>query len=455
MKNALSTASEQQSQSIDRLIELLKIPSISTDFSYKPDCIKAADLLVGDLSSIGFNAKRIDCEGMPFVLASKIEDPSKPTLLLYGHYDVQPVDPIEEWDSDPFDPQLINKNGEDIIQARGAADDKGQLMTFIEACRYILEADGKLPVNLKILLEGEEESGSPSLEAFLEDYKEQLKSDIVFVCDTNMWNANTPAIITQLRGLVSMEITVKAANRDLHSGYYGGAARNPIHVLADIISSLHDENGTVTVKGFYDDVIFPSDEQLKQWRDLNLTEDDFLGPIGLKHAAGEEKYSLIEQIWSRPTCEINGISGGYSGEGFKTVIPSLAKVKLSCRLVPGQNPEKIAKAIKEHISAMIAEDCDVEFTDFGNGPGIAIDTNSPFMAGAVTGLEQEWGVPPVLAGCGGSIPIIGDFKTHLGLDSLLIGFGLDDDSIHSPNEKYNLSSYLRGIRSWIQIFYAI
>ena len=456
LQQALQIADEDKQASLERLLTLLRIPSISTDIAYKPECIKTADLLVQMLDEIGFKAERIDSQGMPFVFAERIEGENLPTILLYGHYDVQPVDPLEEWVSDPFSPELLqNDKGETIIRARGAADDKGQLMTFVEATRHIIKSDGKLPVNIRILIEGEEESGSDSLEDFLQDYGHKLKADVAFVCDTNMWNASTPAIITQLRGLVSMEIVIEAADRDLHSGYYGGAARNPLHVMGDIIAALHDENGRVQVEGFYDDVQEPSQEQLAQWNALNMTAEAFLNPIGLNDAAGEHDRSLLEQIWSRPTCDINGVSGGYAGEGFKTVIAGKAKMKLSCRLVPQQDHIKIAQAVKDFVSHYIPKDCKVSFKHFGDSSGIAMDVNSPHLQSVMGALKEEWGQETVLAGCGGSIPIVGDFKHHLGLDSLLVGFGLDDDCIHSPNEKYNLSSFEKGIRSWIRIFYAL
>ncbi len=456
MLQILKEAENNQSAALDRLFELLKLKSISTDPCYHEACVATADFLVDDLKVIGFEAERIDSEGKPFIFAEWIIDQKKPTVLFYGHYDVQPVDPIELWESDPFSPYIKqnDKNG-DIIIARGAADDKGQLMTFIEACRSIVAVTGELPINVKIILEGEEESGSPSLPAFLHEYGHKLTADIALVCDTNMWDAQTPALITMLRGMVTMEIKVTAADRDLHSGYYGGAARNPLHILTKALSGLHDENGHVLVEGFYDGVEEIEPSQLEQWKALNLTAEKFLNPIGLNSPAGEKNRLILEQIWSRPTCEINGLIGGYTGEGFKTVIPSQATAKLSCRLVPNQDPDKVISAIKAHFKSYLPQDCSIEFILFGANKAIAQRVDTPFIKAASDALKQEWGKDPVVAGCGGSIPIVGDFKEKLGLDSLLIGFGLEDDCIHSPNEKYNLSSFQKGQNSWIRILYAL
>jgi len=455
MLRILKEAGNNQSAALERLFELLKLQSISTDPSYHNACVATADFLVRDLKAIGFEAERIDSDGKPFVFAHWIIDQNKPTVLFYGHYDVQPVDPIDLWESDPFSPQIKHTdNNGDVIIARGAADDKGQLMTFIEACRSIVAVTGELPVNVKIILEGEEESGSPSLPAFLQEHGQKLTADIALVCDTNMWDAQTPALITMLRGMITMEITVTAADRDLHSGYYGGAARNPLHILTKALSDLHDENGTVLIEGFYDGVKEVNSTQLEQWRALNLTAEKFLNPIGLNSPAGEKGRLILEQIWSRPTCEINGLIGGYTGEGFKTVIPSQAMVKLSCRLVPNQDPDHIISAIKMYFKRYVPEDCSIEFTLFGANKAISQQIDTPFVKAASNALKQEWGKDSVIAGCGGSIPIVGDFKEKLGLDSLLIGFGLEDDCIHSPNEKYNLSSFQKGQNSWIRILYA-
>lgn len=342
------------------------------------------------------------------------------------------------------------------IRARGATDDKGQLMTFVESCRAWKAVTGAPPPNLTLLFEGEEESGSPSLVPFLEANKEELKADLALVCDTGMWNAETPAISTMLRGMVSDTITVKAADRDLHSGMFGGPAANPIRVLAKILASLHDEEGRVTLPGFYDGVADTPPEILAQWKKLGFSHEDFLGAVGLSTPAGESDYSTLEQIWARPTLEFNGVSGGYTGAGFKTVLPAEAFVKISCRLVGDQDPAKIRKALHQRFKNMLPPDCTVEFESRNGGsPGIVMPVDDPRFEAARRALSDEWPNEAAFAGCGGSIPIVGLFQSILGMNSLLIGFGLDDDRIHSPNEKYSLTSFQKGARSWARVLAAL
>lgn len=440
---------------VDRLFELIRIQSISTDPAYAGQCMLAADWLTQTLGEIGFAARLCPTDGHPVVLARAEGPENSPHLLFYGHYDVQPVDPLELWRRPPFEPKLIEDGGERRIHGRGSSDDKGQLMTFVEACRAWKECTGRLPVGVTILFEGEEESGSPSLHPFLEDHKQELSADIALVCDTNMWDENTPAISTGLRGLVGEEVVVHAANRDLHSGYYGSAAANPNHVLAGILARLHDENGAVTLPGFYDGVSPPSPEIAEQWKSLGMSDEEFLGEIGLKYPAGERGYTALEQTWSRPTAEINGMSGGYTGEGFKTVIPAKAGAKISFRLVDGQNPDQVRSSFRAFVRERIPADCRVEFAEHGAGPAIQLDHDRPELKKAAKALETEWGKPAAMIAMGGSIPIVGDFQRMLGTDSLLIGFALADDSIHSPNEKYNLKSFHKGTRSWARILQAL
>jgi acetylornithine deacetylase/succinyl-diaminopimelate desuccinylase-like protein len=442
--------------SLERLFALLRIKSISADPAFAGDCKAAADHLARDIATLGFAAEVRSTAGHPAIVAtSNGSGGARPHVLFYGHYDVQPVDPLNLWHRPPFEPAVTDHaDGRKIIVARGAEDDKGQLMTFVEACRAWKSVTGSLPLDVTIVIEGEEEIGSKNFVPFLEQNKKDLKADFALVCDTGMWDQNTPAITTSLRGLVYDEVRIKAANRDLHSGIFGGGAQNPIRVLTRILGSLHDDNGHIAIPGFYDGVKDLPPDILAQWKNLNLTPESFLKPIGLSIPAGEKDRLLIEQVSSRPTCDINGIIGGYTGEGSKTVIPAEASAKVSFRLVEGQDPAKIRKAFRDYVTARLPADCKAEFIDHSNAPAIALDWNMKPLAAARRALTDEWGKEAVLMGSGASIPIVADFKKTLGLDTVLVGFGLDDDNIHSPNEKYDLKSFHKGIRSWARILSA-
>ncbi len=446
--------------SLERLFALLRIKSISADPAFAQDCKRAADHLARDVATIGFSAEVHPTAGHPAIVAKSNGKGngggSRPHVLFYGHYDVQPVDPLDLWHRPPFEPAVTeHADGRKIIVARGAEDDKGQLMTFVEACRAWKSVTGSLPLDITMLIEGEEEIGSKNFVPFLEANKAELKADFAVVCDTGMWDPSTPAITTSLRGLLYEEVKIKAANRDLHSGLYGGGAQNPIRVLTRILGSLFDDNGRITIPAFYDGVRDVPPEVLEQWKKLSLTPDTFLKPVGLSIPAGETDRLLIEQISSRPTCDVNGIVGGYIGEGAKTVIPAQASAKISFRLVQDQDPAAIRKAFRDYVAARVPGDCQVEFGDHSMAPAIALDWTMRPLAAAKRALTEEWGKEALLIGSGGSIPVVADFKKTLGLDALLVGFGLDDDNIHSPNEKYDLKSFHKGIRSWARILAAL
>jgi acetylornithine deacetylase/succinyl-diaminopimelate desuccinylase-like protein len=445
--------------SLDRLFALLRIQSISTDPAYADACRAAAEYVAADLKNIGFAAEVRSTPGHPIVVGKAgngTDDGKHPRVLFYGHYDVQPVDPLELWSHPPFEPRLDTlPDGRKIIAARGACDDKGQAMTFIEACRAYKAVTGALPLPITMMIEGEEECGSKNLFDFVRKNADEFRLDLALICDTSMWDQKTPAITASLRGLVYEEISLTCADRDLHSGLFGGAAQNPLRVLAKILTAMHDDRGRVTIPGFYDGVAELPDAIKADLAGLDLTPEKFLAPVGLKVPAGEKDRMLIEQIATRPTAEINGIIGGYTGEGAKTVIPGKAMAKVSFRLVGQQDPKKIREAFRAFVRARLPADCTVEFANFADSPAIQLPYESPVLDKARAALQAEWGRKAVTIGAGGSIPIVGDFKSALGMDSLMVGFALDDDRVHSPNEKFDLTSFHKGIRSWARILDAL
>lgn len=437
-------------EALERLMVLLRIPSISTDPAYKAACAAAAEWLAEDLRGLGFDAASRPTPGHPMVVGHGGEGGRH--LLFYGHYDVQPVDPLELWARDPFDPQIEDTPKGKVIRARGSSDDKGQLMTFLEACRAWKAVHGSLPGKLTIFLEGEEESGSPSLIPFLRENADELRADLALICDTGLFEDAVPAITTMLRGLTKSEFTIRAASRDLHSGMYGGLARNPIHVMTRLLAGLHDVNGRVQVPGFYDDVAELPDSLRQQWQALAFDHATYLGDVGLSVPAGEVDRTPLEMIWSRPTAEVNGIWGGYTGAGFKTVLPGEAHAKVSFRLVSRQDPEKIIKSFRSWAESQIPADCEIVWHDAIEGsPASVMEIGDPAFEAARQALTDEWGRAAAFVGSGGSIPIAGYFKTEMGMDAMLIGFGRDDDQIHSPNEKYDLECFHKGIRSWARV----
>jgi len=445
-------------QALERLTDFLAIPSISTDPAHDAQVERAADWLAADLASIGFAAETHKTPGHPMVVAHGMapEGGSGPHLLFYGHYDVQPVDPLELWDHDPFDPRIEERDGKTIIRGRGASDDKGQLMTFVEACRAWKAVHGSLPLQLSFLFEGEEESGSPSLVPYMEENANALKADLALICDTAMVAPGVPSIASQLRGMLKDEFTLRGPAMDLHSGHYGGPAINPLREMSRIITSFHDMTGRVAVEGFYDDVDEVPAELLRQWQASGFDEADYLANAGLTQAHGEEGYSALVQQWARPTLEINGLWGGYQGAGSKTVIPAEAHCKLTCRLVGGMDPADIRTKLRAHVEAHLKPDLSVEWDmDLDGAPASVMNTDRPEFEKARQALSAEWNREAVLSGMGGSIPIAGYFKTVLDMDAMLIGFANENDRIHSPNEKYDLESFHKGIRSWARVLAAL
>lgn len=444
----------QLPEAMERLFDFLRIPSISTDPAYNAHCEAAADWLVADLRSIGVDAQKRNTPGHPMVVAHS--DGPGPHLLFYGHYDVQPVDPLDLWDNDPFDPKVETTLKGPVIRGRGTSDDKGQLMTFIEACRAWTAVHGSLPCKLTFFFEGEEESGSPSLVPFMKAHTDELRADMALICDTSMFESRTPAIVTSLRGMLQEELTVVGPDKDLHSGYYGGVAMNPIRALSRVIAGLHDDDGRVTIPRFYDGVPELTPQMRAQWDALNFDDAQFLADVGLHRPAGEVGRTPLEMTWSRPTCEVNGIWGGYTGAGFKTVLPSEAHAKISFRLVGDQDPDAIRENFRAMVRRLLPEDCSVTFVDGRAGDrACVVDTTDERFEKTRTALSEEWGVPAAYIGGGGSIPIAGHFQDILATTPLLVGFGKDDDALHAPNEKYDVESFVKGARSWVRILSAL
>ena len=431
-----------------RLCNWLRIPSISAQAAHAADCLRAAEWARDRLAEAGFRAAVRPTAGHPAVVAHHPgPEPDAPHLLYYGHYDVQPADPLTLWTSPPFEPAIVPGPHGDRVVARGAVDDKGQCSMWLEALRAWHVVAGGPPCRVTVLLEGEEEVGSPSLDAFLAENRAELAADVAVISDTNMWDVATPAITTRLRGLVYAQIDLYGASRDLHSGLYGGSALNAVNLLARILGGLHDESGRVQIPGFYDGIREPSAQLLAEWQALGFDEAAFLGEVGLSVPVGERGRGALERLWARPTADLNGIWGGYTGEGSKTVIAAEAHAKLSCRLVPGQDPARVAEGIRRFVQDRLPADARAEVRILSSTPGLEVPADSPFVAAMRAALSEEYGRPAVLMGSGGSIPVVESLKRLLGLDSLLVGFGLNDDQVHSPNEKFELTCLHKGARS--------
>jgi acetylornithine deacetylase/succinyl-diaminopimelate desuccinylase-like protein len=443
MPNLEEYLTENRSRFEDELCELLRIASVSADSRHKEDVRRAADWVAGQFRGLGLATEIVPTAGHPIVLAQSPQTAGAPTVLVYGHYDVQPPDPLGEWTSPPFEPTRRNGN----LYARGATDDKGQMLTHVKSAEAWIKTTGKLPVNLKYLIEGEEEVGSENIYAFLDQNTEKLACDVVVISDCSQFGPGKPAITYGLKGLAYFELRLSGPKQDLHSGTFGGAVTNPANALAKMLAALRDEDGRVTIPGFYDDVVALTDREREQFRQLEFSEPEFMRKIGVDAVTGEKGYTTLERRWVRPTFDINGLTSGYQGEGAKTVLPAKASAKFSFRLVPNQDPKKIAAALETKLRELCPPGIRMELVPFGAGPGVVMSLDSPYMAAAARAIERSFGRAPVYIREGGSIPIVTAFRQQLGVDVLLLGWGQDDDNTHSPNEKFSLDDFHRGIKA--------
>lgn len=427
----------------DDLCELLRIPSISADDAYRDDVRRAAEWVAQQFCRLNFDSELCETPGHPIVFAQSPPVPGAPTALVYGHYDVQPPDPLDEWISPPFEPTRRDGN----LYARGATDDKGQMLTHVKSAQAWVETAGKLPINVKYLVEGEEEVGSQHLEDFIEANRQRLACDCVVISDTCQFGPGQPAITYGLKGIAYYELRLSGPRQDLHSGSFGGAVMNPANALARILAALVDERGRVQVPGFYDDVVPLTDLERKQFAELGFNEEEFKRQLGVDALAGEEGYTTLERRWARPTYDINGLWSGYQGQGAKTVLPARAGAKFSFRLVPNQDPQKLTAALKEMLQRLCPPGIKLELIEFHGAPGVVVPLESPYMQAAARAIERGFGRRPVFIREGGSIPVVSTFHEKLGVDTLLLGWGLSDDNTHSPNEKFCLADYHRGIKA--------
>jgi len=436
---------QHQSDFLEGLKAFLRIPSISTLSEHKPDIVRAAEFARDQLAAAGMAAAElIEGDGNPLVYAEWLGAPGKPTVLFYGHYDVQPPDPLDEWHSPPFDPQV---RGSDIF-ARGAADDKGQVLIQIKAVEGLLKTTGRLPVNVKFLLEGEEETGGEHIEEYVKSRPPRLAADAAVVCDTEMFAPNLPTICVGLRGIVYCDLFVEGANHDLHSGVYGGAAPNPIQAIAEILCALKDRDGHILIPGFYDRVVPPSEKERQAWARLPFNVEEYTHrEMGARELVGEPEIPLFERTWARPTLEVHGIRGGFTGEGAKTVIPARATAKISTRLVADQRPEEAAEQLRAAIRAACPKGVTAELKVVHSGAPSLTNPDNPFIHASAQAMQQVFGQETVYIRSGGSIPIVGVFDRYLGIPSVMMGFGLPDDNLHAPNEKFHLPNFYRGIQS--------
>ncbi|MES2221953.1 MAG: dipeptidase [Acidobacteriota bacterium] len=448
---ALQFARQNQSRFLDELKDLLRIPSISTLPEHRADVRHAAEFLAAELKRIGMeHVEVIETSGHPLVYADWLHAKGKTTCLCYGHYDVQPPDPLEEWTTPPFEPAERNGN----LYARGAVDDKGQMYMHIKALESMLHVhDGKLPLNIRIILEGEEEVGGEGIAQFVREHPERLRADFAMISDTEMFAPDLPTLCVGLRGMIYTEIEARGAATDLHSGMYGGAAPNPFFALCQVLSKLKDDNGHIQIPGIYDDVVPPSAAELKAWESLPFDEAEFKSKeVGSSALTGEQEFSILERLWARPTLEIHGMPGGFIGDGAKTVIPAKAAAKVSLRLVPDMEPLKIFELYKKHVESLCPKGIKLEVRLIHSGDAIIIGVDNPYVKAATAALHEVFKKDTVFIRSGGSIPIVGDFERSLKIPSVMMGFGLPDDNLHAPNEKFCVANFHRGIESLIGFF---
>ncbi len=429
------------------LCELLRIPSVSAETAHIGDVDRAADWVAEQFRELGLRVEKIPTAGNPLIYAESPPVPGAPTALVYGHYDVQPVDPLDQWLTPPFEPDRRDGN----LYARGATDDKGQMFTHVKSTEAWLRTAGRLPLQLKFLIEGEEEVGSENLFPFIAAERERLACDVAVISDSSQFAPGQPAITYGLRGIAYYELRLTGPKQDLHSGSFGGGVTNPANTLCRMIAALVDSEGRIQVPGFYDDVLPLTPEERRQFAALNFDERSFMRQMGVGGLSGEAGYTTLERRWARPTCDVNGLSSGYQKEGAKTILPASAMAKFSFRLVPNQQPKKISAALDKMLRGLLPPGIQMELIDFHGAPGVVVPLESPYVAAAVAAIEHAFGRKPVFIREGGSIPIVTTFREHLGVDTLLLGWGLDDDNAHSPNEKFNLADFHRGIAASARI----
>lgn len=448
---AVAFAKENEKRFLDELKALLRIPSISTLDEHKPDIQKAAKFVADELKRIGFeNVEVIPTQGHPLIYADWLHAAGKPTVLCYAHYDVQPAEPLEEWVSPPFEPAERNSN----IYARGAVDDKGQLWMEVKAFESLFKAgNGKFPLNIRVIFEGEEEVGGESIADFVRKHGDRLKADFALVCDTELFAPDLPTLCVGLRGLVYTEIEVQGAAQDLHSGVYGGAAPNPLFALVEIISKLKDSNGKILIPGFYDKVKEPTKDELKAWKALPFDEEEYRKKeVGSNVLTGEPGYSVLYRTWARPTLEVHGMPGGFVAKGAKTVIPARASAKVSMRLVPDQDPDEILKKYTDYVKSLCPKGIQLKIQVHSKGPASVVDTDNKYIRAANEALHEVFHKDTVYIRSGGSIPIVSDFQNELRIPTVMMGMGLPDDNLHAPNEKFHIPNFYRGIEAIIRFF---
>jgi len=448
MSSAVTYARQNYPRFLNELKDLLRIPSVSTLPEHKDDCRRAAKTLAAEFTRIGMdNARLIETVGNPLVYAEWLHAAGKPTALFYGHYDVQPTDPDDEWLSPPYEPAERDGN----LYGRGTCDDKGQVWAQIKALESLLAATGSLPINVRVILEGDEEVGGEGIAAFVASRAPELKADFALISDTELFAPGLPTLCVGLRGMIYTEVEVRGAKTDLHSGMYGGAAPNPFMALAQMLARLKDEDGHILIPGFYDDIIPPSPEELAAWHSLPFDEEQYrIAEVGSRSLVGEAGYTVLERTWARPTLDVHGIPGGFVGAGAKTVIPAKALAKVSMRLVPGMTPAKSFAIYKAYVEKIAPAGVEVEVRLIHSGDPCLVRVDNPYIQAATRALREVWGKDTVFIRSGGSIPIVGDFDRHLGMPSVMMGFGLPDDNIHAPNEKFHLKNFELGIESVVR-----